>query len=252
MTTGRKTVRIIVLALTLVGLLPGAAPAAPLDLRKLIREVEDQYIGLSSRARMIMQVKTEHWQRSLEMEAWSEGRDYFLIRILAPPKERGVATLKAGREVWNYLPKVDRIIKIPPSMMGGAWMGSHITNNDLVKQSHIDEDYDFRLLNETEAFWRIEGLPKPEAAVVWGKIVYQVGKAGRVPQRVEYFDEQMLKVREILFDQVRTVGERTIPLRMIVQPLDKPAEQTVLHYREIVFDLPIAKDFFSLRNLKRR
>ena len=229
-----------------------AAPASPLDLRALIREVEDQYTGTSSHAIMTMQVRTEHWQRTLKMEAWSLGRDEFLIRILEPAKERDVATLKSGREVWNYLPKVDRTIKIPPSMMGGAWMGSHITNNDLVKQSHIDQDYDFSMLTETDEFWRIEGLPKPEAAVVWGKIIYQVGKADRVPQRVEYFDEAMIKVREILFEDVKTVDNRRLPLRMIVQPMDKPEEQTLLQYHQIAFDIPLNDDFFSLRNLKRR
>lgn len=229
-----------------------AAATSHLDLHALIREVEDQYTGTSSHAIMTMQVRTEHWQRSLKMEAWSLGRDKFLIRILEPAKERDVATLKSGREVWNYLPKVDRTIKIPPSMMGGAWMGSHITNNDLVKQSHIDQDYEFSMLKETDDFWRIEGLPKTEAAIVWGKIIYQVGKADRVPQRVEYYDEAMVKVREILFEDVKTVDNRRLPLRMIVQPMDKPEEQTLLQYHQIAFDIPLNDDFFSLRNLKRR
>lgn len=243
----------LLLFLTIILVSPGNSPAAPeLDLRTLIREVEDQYTGSSSQSLMRMQVRTEHWQRSLKMEAWSLGRDRFLIRILEPAKERDVATLKSGREVWNYLPKVDRVIKIPPSMMGGAWMGSHITNNDLVKQSHIDQDYDFTLLSETDRFWRIEGQPKPDAAVVWGKIIYQVGKIDRVPQRIAYFDEEMALVREILFDQVQTIGTRRLPMRMVVQPVDKPQEQTILEYDRIEFDLPLREDYFSLRNLKRR
>ena len=225
---------------------------AALDLQKLIREVEDQYVGRSSRARMDMEVSTENWQRRLTMEAWSLGRDYFLVRILEPPKERGVATLKVNQEVWNYLPKVDRVIKIPPSMMGGSWMGSHITNNDLVKAAHIDRDYSFSLLEETDDHWRIEGLPKPEAAVVWGKIVYQIRKADRVPLLVEYFDEKMIKVRDIRFEDVRKVGDRTIPLRMTVQPVDDPQERTILHYKEIEFDISVEENFFSLGNLKRR
>lgn len=248
---GRKILLLVSLA-TFMAVSGYAKGVSNLDLRALIREVEDQYTGTSSHAIMTMQVSTEHWKRSLKMEAWSMGRDQFLIRILEPAKERDVATLKNGREVWNYLPKVDRIIKIPPSMMGGAWMGSHITNNDLVKQSHIDQDYEFSLVTETDDFWRIEGLPKPEAAVVWGKIIYQIGKADRVPQRVEYFDEAMVKVREILFDQVKTVDNRRLPLRMIVKPVDKPEEQTLLQYHQIAFDIPLNGDFFSLRNLKRR
>jgi hypothetical protein len=234
-------------------LLTAWSPSArAIDLQQLIREVEDQYVGLSSHARMKMEVSTEHWQRRLSMEAWSLGRDHFLVRILEPPKERGVATLKVDQEVWNYLPKVDRVIKIPPSMMGGSWMGSHITNNDLVKAAHIDRDYTFSLLEETDEIWKIEGLPKPEAAVVWGKIVYLIRKADRVPLLVEYFDEKMIKVRDIRFEDVRKVGDRIIPLRMIVQPVDEPRERTLMQYEDIEFDIPIETGFFSLRNLKSR
>ncbi len=109
------------------------------DLQALVRKVEQQYMGLSSKSRMEMSIRSEHWERSLVMDSWSLGRDHFLIRIIEPAKERDVTTLKVDKQVWNYLPKVDRVIKVPPSMMGGAWMGSHITNNDLVKANKIDE-----------------------------------------------------------------------------------------------------------------
>ena len=228
------------------------SPALALDVQSLIREIEQQYSGTSSRARTLMQVKTAHWERTLEMEAWSLERDYFLVRILEPAKERDVATLKRYREVWNYLPKVDRVIKVPPSMMGGSWMGSHITNDDLVKANHIDEDYDLRLLEETETHYVVECLPKAEAAVVWGKIVYQVLKSPRVPERVDYYDEEMIRVREIHFDDVQQIGDRIVPLRLTVLPLEKPEEKTILHYRELVYDLLLDETFFSLRNLKQR
>jgi len=240
----------ILVVLTLLLQLPAAA--AELDLRKLIREVEDQHMGRSSTARMQMSVSTEHWQRTTLMEAWSLGRDYFLVRILEPAKEKGVATLKVHQEVWNYLPKVDRTIKVPPSMMGGAWMGSHITNNDLVKAAHVDEDYDFRLLAEDASSWTVEALPKPEAVVVWGKIVYQLEKQRRVPIVVSYFDEEMVEVRRIVFDRVEHLDDRYVPLRMTVEPADKPDERTILDYRQIDFNTPLEPAFFSLRNLKAR
>lgn len=231
----------------------GFANTAPaLDVQSLIRDIEQQYMGTSSRARTTMQVRTAHWERTLEMEAWSLTRDYFLVRILEPAKERDVATLKRDREVWNFLPKVDRVIKVPPSMMGGSWMGSHITNDDLVKANHIDEDYDLRILEETTTHYVIECLPKAEAAVVWGKIVYRVRKQPRVPERVDYYDEEMVRVRETLFDDVQQIGERIVPLRVTVLPLEKPEEMTVLQYRELVYDLPLDETFFSLRNLKQR
>ncbi len=237
------------LALVLL-LLPVAALS--LDLAELVREVEVQYTGKSSFALVSMEVRTENWERRMEMESWSFGRDYFLTRITEPAKEKGVTTLKAEKEVWNYLPKVDRVIKVPASMMGGSWMGSHITNDDLVKGSQVDKDYTFSLREETDQSWLIECVPRPDAAVVWGKIHYQIAKAGRIPVKVEYFDEGMEKVREIVFEDVQTIQGRTIPLRMSVQPLDKPAERTVMQYREIDFDVEIDKDYFSLRNLKKR
>jgi len=225
--------------------------AGETDLRALIRDIEQQYTGLSSHALTRMQIKTSHWERSLDMESWSVGREHFLIRILEPAKERGVATLKRVREVWNYLPKVDRVIKVPPSMMGGSWMGSHITNDDLVKANHIDEDYSFRLLEETADRYRVECLPKPDAPVIWGKIIYTIRKQPRVPEQVDYFDEEGVRVREIRFDDVQNIGDRTVPLRMTVLPLEKPDEMTVLQYRELEFGVDLDEGYFSLRNLKR-
>lgn len=238
-------------AVLLLAVLGFPAVGRALDLAALIRDVEQQYHGTSSHALTTMQVRTEHWERTLEMEAWSLGRDYFLVRILEPAKERGVATLKRDREVWNYLPKVDRTIKVPPSMMGGSWMGSHITNDDLVKASHVDEDYTFRLLEEGADHWLIECLPKPDAAVVWGKIVYRLRKQPRVPEQVDYYDEEQLKVRELRFADVRRINDRTVPLRLTVVPLDKPGEMTVLHYRDLAFGVPLDQGYFNLRSLQK-
>ena len=244
----------ILIFLLATGTLMVAAPtfAEELDLQALVKEVEQQYMGSSSHARTAMQVKTAHWERSLEMEAWSLSRDYYLIQILEPAKERGVATLKRDREIWNYLPKVDRVIKVPPSMMGGSWMGSHITNDDLVKANHVDEDYTFTLLEETDDYYLIEGLPRENAAVVWGKIVYRIGKQPRVPLAVDYYDETMVRVRRIVFDDVQTIGDRVVPMRMTVLPLEKPEERTVFEYLDLEFGLNLDETFFSLRRLKQR
>ena len=233
-------------------LICGVPLANALDLRELLRTVEEQYSGESSEIEVEMTVKTGHWERQLTMQSWSLGRERFLVRILDPAKEKGVATLKVEREVWNYLPKVDRVIRIPPSMMGGAWMGSHITNDDLVKANHIDEDYTFSLLSEDQATWTIKGVARPEAPVIWGEIVYQLQKQPLVPLKIEYFDEEGLLVRQIVFDDVQTVSGRTIPLRMSVLPVEKPQEKTVMHYRKVQFDVTLTEDYFSLRQLKGR
>ena len=239
---------LLILILTIVSL---PHPVWSADLKALVRKAEEQYMGASSKSRMEMSIRSEHWERSLTMDAWSLGREYFLVRILEPPKEKDVATLKVEKEVWNYLPKVDRVIKVPPSMMGGAWMGSHITNDDLVKANKIDDDYTFTMLEESAAHYLIECIPKPDAVVIWGKIIYEIIRPADVPGNVSYFDEEMIKVREIVFDEVKKIDNRVIPLRMTIQPIDNPEEKTVIRYSEIDFNTGIRKDFFSLRNLKR-
>lgn len=228
------------------------SPSQSQDLAALIKQVEQQYVGESSISTVDMTVVTGHWERHLSMESWSVGREHFLVRILSPAKEKGVATLKADRDVWNFLPKVDRVIRIPPSMMGGSWMGSHITNDDLVKANHIDEDYDFTLLKEDSEQWVIEGIPKPNAPVIWGKIIYQVEKNDLIPIQIEYFDEEEILIRRILFDDVQTIGDRTVPLKMTVLPIEKPDEKTVMHYRNLKFDVDLDLSFFTLAQLKRR
>ena len=232
-------------------LLLNPGPLWAVDLQALVRKAEEQYMGLSSKSRMEMKVRSEHWERTLVMDAWSMGREHFLVRIIAPSKERDVTTLKAAKEVWNYLPKVDRVIKVPPSMMGGAWMGSHITNDDLVKANKIDEDYSFSLLEETAEHLLIECIPRPDAAVVWGKIIYEILLPLEIPGKVAYFDEEMLMVREMIFAEVKQIDGRNIPLRMTILPTDKPEESTVIRYSELDFNIGIDKSFFSLRNLKR-
>ncbi len=229
-----------------------STPAWALDLAELVRSVETQYSGESSYSRVRMEIRTEHWQRSLEMEGWSLGRDYFLTRILAPDKDRGVSTLKAQQDVWNYLPKVDRVMKIPASMMGGSWMGSHITNDDLVKGSRVDLDYELRLLEESKKHYLIECLPRPEAVVVWGKVLYRIKKPDLLPESISYFDEEMTEVRRILFDDVQPVGARMIPMRLTVLPLEKPQEQTIMRYEKIDYGAELTRDFFSLRTLQKR
>ncbi len=222
------------------------------DLQALVRHVETQYNGNSAHGRMTMKIATEHWQRTLTMEMWSWQRERFLTRIEAPAKERGVATLKIDRDVWNYLPKVDRTIKIPSSMMGGSWMGSHITNDDLVKSSQVDKEYEFSLVRADEAEIVIDCLPKPDTVTVWGKLVYTIDRPTMTPAQIDYFDEDLKLVRHLYFDRIEQIGERTIPMRMRVEPVDKPGESTELIYEEIAFDIGLTPEYFSLRNLKKR
>ncbi len=212
--------------------------------------------GESSQARVTMEIVTENWSRSLDLEIWSLGTEYSLVRLLAPPREAGMATLMVDQEVWNYLPRVDRTIKVPPSLMMGAWMGSHFTNDDLVKEGRLIEDYDIGIafdgVRDGVEVWELELVPKPEAPIVWGKIVWQVRKADLLPIWSRYYDEDGGLQRTMTFEGYRTFGGRLVPSLMTVVPADKPSETTTVRYDELLFDVALSPDFFSLRNLRSR
>ena len=222
---------------------------------EIIDEVDRLMRGESSTGRMRMEIDTENWSRTLEMRVWSLGTEYSLIRVDSPAREAGTATLKVENEVWNYLPRADRTIKIPPSMMLGAWMGSHFTNDDLVKESRIIEDYDivisFEGDRDGEEVWEFTMTPKPEAPVIWGRIEQQIRKGDRMPVWARYYDEDGTVSRTIDFSDFATLGGRLVPTRTVIQPADSE-ERTVVSYLELEFDVGLEADFFSLRNLRAR
>jgi outer membrane lipoprotein-sorting protein len=204
---------------------------------------------------MAMKVVTEHWTREMTLEFWSQGKDRSLVRILAPQKEKGTATLKAAENIWNYLPKVNRVIKVPTSMMGGAWMGSHFTNDELVKESRMAEDYDFATSFEGERggerIVEISCTPKAGAAVVWGKVVVAVRQGDWMPISIAYLDEDLKLARTMTFSDLKVLGGRTVPTVSRMVPADKPRELTEVRYQEVAFDLALPEDLFSLRALQK-
>ena len=241
--------------LGVVLLLSMAAPASAqeIDGKAILRQIDDLYRGQSSVARTTMHIQTEHWQRTLEMQVYSKGTERSLVRIVRPKQEEGTATLKVEDNIWNYLPKTRRVMKIPASMMMGSWMGSHFTNDDLVQRSRLEEDYEFELEDLAEAGrWLITLVPHEDAPVVWGKIVIELQKEPLLPIWMEYYDEDGEAVRRSTYGDVQTLSDRTLPLEMRMVPLDKPGEFTEVHYRELRFDVELGDELFSLQALKRR
>ena len=234
----------------------GVSAAEPPDVRELMRRVDELWRGESSHTRMTMKVKTRRYERSMTMEGWSQGKDRSLVKILAPKKERGIATLKVERNIWNYLPKINRVSKIPPSMMMGSWMGSHFTNDDLVKESSFEDDYASRITFNGErrghVIYEVTSLPHPEAVVVWGKVVTEIERESLLPLRAVYFDEEGNRAREMVFEQPKSFGGRTLPSRLVITPQDKPGERTVVVYEQIVFDVKLPPGLFTLRGLRKR
>ena len=229
------------------------ALASEPNVEQLLAGTDDLTRGTSSESVMVMEVVTARYQRTVKMKAWTQGTEKSLIQILEPAKEAGISTLKVGENIWNYLPKVDRTMKIPAGMMSGAWMGSHITNDDLVRESRLSEDFDYQITERPEGDsgqWVIELVPKPDAPVVWGKIVATIG-ADELPRSVAYHDEDGELVRTMTYSDVRDVDGRNIPTRFTVIPADKPEEYTAISYESLDFDVEIPESTFSLQALRR-
>ena len=237
-------------------LLPGLAFAQDSDedlARELLDSTDDMYRGTSSHAKVTMNVKTARFTRSLTMESWSKGEEKSLIRILSPTKEAGVTTLKVGENIWNYLPKVDRTMKVPQGMMGGSWMGSHFSNDDLVKESRMADDFTYVLRQRAEGDdgkWVVECVAKPTAAVVWGKVVVTL-RADKLSEKIEYYDEKDVLIRTMSFLDVKEVGGRLAPSRMLLVPEDKPDEYTEVVYDSLELDVSVPDSMFSLQELKK-
>ena len=180
---------------------------------------------------MTMTVERPGWKRTVSMKMWSLGTAYSLIVITAPAKEKGQAFLKRENEMWNFIPSIDRIIKLPPSMMGQSWMGSDFTNDDLLKESSLSSDYTHTLkgaetLDGTKC-WKVELLPKEDAAVVWGKMLLWITKENDNIIRAERFDEDgdLMSVEKA--DNIKKVDDRIIPTRMEMVPDDKKGNRTL-------------------------
>ncbi len=249
-----KRVTALVLCACIVTVIHSVSADTPenMDVRELIRRVETQYMGRTSRALLRMKVITESWSREMTMETWSEGRDKFIAKILTPKKDHGVATLKIENDMWNYLPKIDRLMKIPSSLMGDRWMGSHLTNDDMVKGDKIDKLYDFELEKIEEHIATVHCTPKPDAAVVWGSITYIVDMEKSIPVTVDYYDEDGEPVRTIEFDNVENISGRWVPLIMRIKPVESPGELTEMIYESLEFDIDLEDDLFSISSLRRR
>jgi len=246
---------VVVLALPL-GALADDPPAvdSPLFPAWVMDQIDDMHRGQSSHGVMSMTVKTEHWTRKLTMESWSRGEDHSLVRILSPKKERGTATLQNGDDLFTYLSKTGRTIKISGGMMGGSWMGSHFTNNDLVRSSRMVDEYAIVLSGQGTLGgvpqYVFTLTPKPDAAVVWGKIEVTIRQEGLLPTRQVFFDEDGEAVRALEFQDYREVDGRMLAGSLVVRPLDGSGEFTRVVYESIEFDVELPDRMFTLQHLK--
>jgi outer membrane lipoprotein-sorting protein len=221
--------------------------------REAVERVARLFSSKSSIATVNMQISNEDGQRNLSMKIWSLG-EKVLVRITSPQDEAGIAILKVGSDIRYYLPKSNRTVKVPASMAMTSWMGSDFTIDDLVKETFLTRDYSvsisFAGKRGDVAVYEYTLTPKPEAAVVWGKIILQIREADSVPTWQGFYDEDGKLVRELTFSEYKTMNGRVIPGRLVMKPADKDGQRTMIEYEDIKFDAPISEGTFSLPNLK--
>ncbi len=247
----RKFRKLLFLIISVCFLFPSLVWAENVD--ALIRKVVDNLNGKTAVMEITMVVKTSRAKRSMKMKSYSIGQKKSFIKVLYPKKDAGITFLKIDNSMWQYVPRIEKTIKIPASMMLQSWMGSDFSNDDLVKESSLSEDYTAQLISETELAYHVELHPKEDAAVVWGKLIMSVSKEYYLPMEVSYFDEENVLVRSLLYTDVKPHGDRFYPTLWIMTPrtADKKGHETRIVVSSAVFDAVVDEAYFSKRALKR-
>ena len=222
---------------------------------EIIDMMEDAMRGESSYAEMTMTIERPRYTRDVSMKAWSLGNDYSLILVTAPARDEGTTYLKRENEIWNYVPTIDRTLKLPPSMMSQSWMGSDFTNDDLVRETTLKTDYSYSILREESLSgreaWVLELIPKPDTPVVWGKVLIWVDKEYNIMLREEKYDQSNELASTAEFTEIKEMDGRNFPTKMTMIPADKPDHRTIMTYEELDFDIDIDESFFTRQNMRR-
>jgi outer membrane lipoprotein-sorting protein len=218
---------------------------------EIIKKVEHNIQSDSGYSKITMIVTTARGERTMKMQSWNRGNEKSFIKILYPKQDRGITFLKIDTTKWQYVPKIEKIIKIPSSMMMQSWMGSDFTNDDMAKESSIVKDYNAQISAEDEKHYTLTLFPKEDAPVVWGKIVMQIEKEDFVPLQAVYFDEDGVEQRVLHYSDVKVLGTHHLPTRMTLLPSNKEKNKTVVIMDEVDFDIKIDDSRFSKNALKR-
>jgi outer membrane lipoprotein-sorting protein len=225
------------------------------DAREIVKKADERSKGISSIGEMTVQTIRPDWSREMKIKVWSKGNDMALILISSPAKEKGIVYLRKKKEVWNWIPSIERNIKMPPSMMSQSWMGTDFTNDDLVKEASILDDYVHSMMKDTlidgKMCFTIKMIPKPTSAVVWGKVIMCIDKKDFIILHVTYYDEDGTLVNTMQGKEIKLLGNRLLPSRLEMIPADKKGHKTILIYNVLKFDVPIEDKFFSPQNMPK-
>ena len=225
------------------------------DATNIIREAENKLRGDKSYSEMKMTIIRPGWDREMGIRSWAYGDDLALIYIASPARDKGTAFLKRGKEIWNWQPKINRSIKLPPSMMMQSWMGSDFTNDDLVRESSIIMDYTHELIGSEEvegrSCYKIKLTPKPNSDVVWGSIISWIDKEDYLQLKTEFYDEDEFLVNSMFGKDVKMIGGKLLPSVLEIVPADEEGSKTVIEYIALDFSPNVKESFFTIQSMKR-
>ena len=226
-----------------------------LSAKEIVQRADEKARGKTSSGEMKMTVVRPSWSREVTMKSWSKGDELALILITGPARDKGSAFLKRYNEIWNWQPTIDRVIKLPPSMMMQSWMGSDFTNDDLVKESSSVDDYTHRLIGSQQIgdrdCYKIELTPLENTAVVWGKIMVWIDKKDFLQLKSEFYDEENYLINTMYGKNIKLLGGKLLPSVLEVVPANEPGKKTIIEYLRLEFDKPVDDSFFSMQNMKR-
>lgn len=233
--------------------IPALGIAEERTAKSIVRDAIDHWRGVSSYTEMTMIIHRPDWERSMTMRAWTKGDDHSLVRVIEPKKDRGNGTLTDDNSMWSYSPKINRVIKIPSSMMGQSWMGSDFSNKDVARADEIVDEYEHTLLSTEEVdgiiVYEIEALPHEEAAVVWGSEVLRI-REDHVVLEHSFFDQDGELVKSLQTMEITDMGGRTIAKRQRMNKADKPDEWTEIQVIDVDYDVELKDSLFTLSNLR--
>ncbi|HJW15713.1 MAG TPA: outer membrane lipoprotein-sorting protein [Flavisolibacter sp.] len=222
--------------------------------KEIVQTADTKMRGNTSQAQLTIQTVRSTWSREMTIKTWIKGTDLAMILIQSPAKDRGIVYLKRKKEVWNWMPSLEKIIKLPPSMMSQSWMGTDFTNDDLVKESSLVNDYEHTIVGDTiidnRPCYQVQMVPKAEAAVVWGRLLVCIDKKDFLELHTRFYDEDGNLVNTMNASEIKTMDGRLIPTHFEMIPADKPRQKTVMIYRSIQFNRPIDDNFFIMEKMK--
>jgi hypothetical protein len=222
--------------------------------KEIVQKADEKMRGNTSQGEIVIRTIRPSWSREMTVKTWMKGNDLAMILVESPVKDKGIVFLKRKKEVWNWMPALEKTIKLPPSMMSQSWMGTDFTNDDLVKESSVVNDYEHSIIGDTiinnRNCYVIQMIPKPEAAVVWGKLIVCIDKKDLLELHTRFYDEDGTLINTMNAYDEKVMDGRFIPTRFEMIPENKKNQKTEMIYNKIQYNKPIEDGFFTSERMK--